>query len=158
MAVRPRGRRSTTSKAEMDFVSLIDPALGPLREESIWVQLESVRTIYPDLVFQRGQVAVFYDGCYWHECPEHFPDCRHGAVSTKDAEVDQRLADWGWLVIRVWEHEPAGEAAARVNDLIHGHQRMHPDRVVARYYHYEGNIRPRLAHAIHRGVGDRRET
>ena len=25
----------------------------------------------PDIAFTRARVAVFVDGCFWHQCPEH---------------------------------------------------------------------------------------
>ena len=36
----------------------------------------------------------------------------------RDQDTDRRLADAGWLVVRVWEHEPAAEVAARIADLV----------------------------------------
>jgi DNA mismatch endonuclease, patch repair protein len=77
----------------------------------------------PDVVFTRARVAVFLDGCFWHRCPEHGSDPKaNGAYWNpklkanvrRDRLVDRTLAASGWLVIRVWEHEPAAAAAARV--------------------------------------------
>jgi DNA mismatch endonuclease (patch repair protein) len=36
------------------------------------------------------------------------------ANTTRDRDTDERLVAAGWQVIRVWEHEPPEEAAARV--------------------------------------------
>lgn len=76
-----------------------------------------------DMVFRPSKVAVFIDGCYWHGCPEHYvpPKTNSGYWSdkvarnmTRDRDTDQRLTDAGWLVLRFWEHEPAGACADRI--------------------------------------------
>jgi DNA mismatch endonuclease (patch repair protein) len=28
--------------------------------------------IRPDIVFLKAKLAVFVDGCFWHDCPEHY--------------------------------------------------------------------------------------
>ena len=76
-----------------------------------------------DIAFPRARVAVFVDGCFWHCCPEHGTtpqsNTRYWGPKLarnveRDHEVDDRLADAGWAVIRVWEHEDHEAAAARV--------------------------------------------
>jgi DNA mismatch endonuclease (patch repair protein) len=82
-----------------------------------------------DIVFTRVHVAVFIDGCFWHSCP------RHGTVPVthaeywghkllrnqeRDRETDQVLAAAGWSVLRFWEHEPAEEAAAKIESVVRG--------------------------------------
>ncbi len=83
--------------------------------------IKSVRRT-ADLVFPRLRVAVFLDGCFWHGCPEHHTIAKtNGAfwadkVATnrrRDRDTDARLAEAGWTVVRVWEHEPIDEAAAQ---------------------------------------------
>src|SRR5262249_18136328 len=83
--------------------------------------------------FPTARVVVFVDGCFWHACPQH---ATYPKVNTelwrdklrrnqqRDAETDERLADDGWLVIRVWEHEdpsaaarPGAAAAPETHDL-----------------------------------------
>jgi DNA mismatch endonuclease (patch repair protein) len=80
-----------------------------------------------DLVFPRLKVAVFLDGCFWHGCPEHHTVSKTNAEywATKaadnrrrDLDTNERLAEAGWTVVRIWEHEPAGEGAARVADVV----------------------------------------
>jgi DNA mismatch endonuclease (patch repair protein) len=36
----------------------------------------------------------------------------------RDARTDQELANAGWTILRVWEHEPIEEAAKRVEDVV----------------------------------------
>ena len=76
-----------------------------------------------DLVFRPIKLAVYIDGCFWHACPEHatWPRTNRswwraklGRNQQRDRETDRRLADEGWTVLRLWEHEPAAEAADRV--------------------------------------------
>lgn len=76
-----------------------------------------------DVTFCGARVAVFVDGCYWHGCPEHFRPsganrdwwvAKIERTRRRDADTTARLADAGWTVIRVWEHEDPEEAAARV--------------------------------------------
>ena len=80
-----------------------------------------------DLVFTRAKVAVFVDGCFWHQCPEHFrmPStntdywaAKIAGNQSRDHETDQLLRDAGWEVARVWEHETTADAASLVEGLV----------------------------------------
>lgn len=73
-----------------------------------------------DLVFTRVKLAVFVDGCFWHGCADHYtaPKANADYWRTKretnqrrDWDTDARLADAGWVALRVWEHVDATEAA-----------------------------------------------
>jgi DNA mismatch endonuclease (patch repair protein) len=77
----------------------------------------------PDLAFSRVRLAVFVDGCFWHGCPEHHVAPKNNGpwwaakIETnraRDARVDLALRELGWEVLHIWEHEPAAEAADRV--------------------------------------------
>ena len=81
----------------------------------------------PDVVFAALRVAVFVDGCFWHRCPEHYRPARRNASwweeklagnVARDEEQTRRLLEAGWVVIRVWEHEPSHIAADRIEKLI----------------------------------------
>jgi DNA mismatch endonuclease (patch repair protein) len=80
-----------------------------------------------DVVFTPARVAVYVDGCFWHGCPIHgtwpkqnaqFWREKIEANRRRDADTDRRMADAGWLVIRVWGHEDPGEAAERVAAVV----------------------------------------
>lgn len=80
-----------------------------------------------DLVFSKRRVAVYVDGCFWHQCPIHatFPKANSDwwrakleANVARDRDTDRRLADLGWTVIRVWEHEQAAVAADRIEAAV----------------------------------------
>jgi len=73
-----------------------------------------------DLLFTKAKIAVFVDGCYWHGCPQHHTVAKTNAkfwadkVETnrrRDRETTALLEQEGWLVIRIWEHEPMKEVA-----------------------------------------------
>lgn len=76
-----------------------------------------------DIAFTRAKVAVFVDGCYWHGCPEHgtrpatnreWWDWKIQRNRDRDADTNSLLAEHGWDVVRVWEHENPAKAAERI--------------------------------------------
>lgn len=76
-----------------------------------------------DLVFTRARIAVFVDGCFWHGCPEHHSVAKTNANywarkvrenRLRDADTDRVLSEAGWVVVRIWEHEPVESAAKRI--------------------------------------------
>jgi DNA mismatch endonuclease, patch repair protein len=89
------------------------------------------RTLFgvPDFVFHKAGVAVFIDGCFWHQCPScgRPPKSNLGYWSEKlrrnkkrDKLVTATLRRSGWLVMRFWEHEVANTAptiAAKLSSL-----------------------------------------
>lgn len=79
------------------------------------------RTI--DLAFTRCRIAVFVDGCFWHGCPAHGTSPRQNSAwwiqklaanEARDLDTNRILAELGWTVVRIWEHEDPLLAAARV--------------------------------------------
>lgn len=80
-----------------------------------------------DIVFTRARVAVFVDGCFWHQCPNHSRAAKSNANwwsaklarnVARDRETDRVLEEAGWSVIRVWEHEAPATAASLIADLV----------------------------------------
>jgi DNA mismatch endonuclease, patch repair protein len=70
----------------------------------------------PDFVLPRHHVAVFVDGCFWHNCPKHGPQGFRGpnaalwqskqhANRARDLAANATLAEAGWKVLRIWECE-----------------------------------------------------
>lgn len=77
----------------------------------------------PDVALTHARIAVFVDGCFWHGCPQHGTAPKNNSEwwSTKiagnvarDRAKDEQLQQMGWLVIHVWEHDDAAEAAAEI--------------------------------------------
>ena len=80
----------------------------------------------PDVVFTRARIAVFFDGCFWHCCPDHGVLPKSNRVWWKakldgniarDRRNDEALVELGWLSVRVWEHEDLHDAALVIRDL-----------------------------------------
>lgn len=80
-----------------------------------------------DIVFRPAKVAVFVDGCFWHSCPEHATipmnnrdwwTAKLSGNTERDRRVDGLLADAGWFVIRIWEHESTELAAGQIADEV----------------------------------------
>lgn len=83
--------------------------------------------VRPDIVFPRAKVAVFIDGCFWHQCPEHgqMPKANREYWAPKlarnverDRANDAALIENGWTVLRFFEHVPAGEAALTIRHTV----------------------------------------
>jgi DNA mismatch endonuclease (patch repair protein) len=80
-----------------------------------------------DIAFTRVRVAVMVDGCFWHGCPEHgtrpvanrdWWDWKIARNTERDRDTDRLLAENGWTVVRVWEHENPSDAANRVEAAV----------------------------------------
>ena len=74
----------------------------------------------PDLILPRKRIAIFVDGCFWHGCPR----CRKhvglrgdfwvNKIRTnrlRDRRVTRELAEAGWTVFRIPEHDVRTKAA-----------------------------------------------
>lgn len=84
-----------------------------------------------DIAFTRWKVAVQVDGCFWHGCPAHGTSPHRNSEwwrwkiarnQARDADTDARLAELGWQVVHVWEHEDTAEACARVTAVLQERQ------------------------------------
>lgn len=92
--------------------STVDPALIDSNSEAV--------TGKPDLASRYAKVAVFVDGCYWHGCLDHTKDGQAAGRRTRDEQVNAKLRERGWSVLRVWEHEEwlapfVADAASAIN-------------------------------------------
>jgi DNA mismatch endonuclease (patch repair protein) len=76
-----------------------------------------------DVVLRPARIAVYVDGCFWHSCPQHATvpksnrewwEAKLGANVERDRKTDRGLAELGWAVVRVWEHEDMEAAAERI--------------------------------------------
>jgi DNA mismatch endonuclease, patch repair protein len=84
-------------------------------------------SVRPDIVFPRAKLAVFVDGCFWHQCPKHatmpkrngeFWRAKLRRNVERDDQVNRVLRDSGWSVFRCWEHEDSAEVASRVSSIL----------------------------------------
>ena len=71
----------------------------------------------PDIVFTGAKVVVFVDGDFWHGW--RFPAWRDKLTPYWQNKIDRtrsrdqrnfaQLRRWGWLVLRIWEHDVLGD-------------------------------------------------
>jgi DNA mismatch endonuclease (patch repair protein) len=67
----------------------------------------------PDLLWRSKRVAVFVDSAWWHGHPSRFTpgklslkwDAKITRNRERDREVNARLSDEGWRVLRFWDFE-----------------------------------------------------
>jgi DNA mismatch endonuclease (patch repair protein) len=80
-----------------------------------------------DIVFTRWRIAIFVDGCFWHGCPIHGTRPKSNAAFwrekiavnvARDEDTNHRLEELGWLVVRIWEHEPLERAFHMVGETL----------------------------------------
>ncbi|MFF4124210.1 very short patch repair endonuclease [Microbispora rosea] len=117
-----RANRRADTKPEVALRSALH-RLGYRYRKDLRIDLGDGVKVRPDIVFTARKVAVFVDGCFWHVCPEHGrqPTVNEWYWTPKlrrNMERDQRanaaLAEAGWQVIRLWEHEPLPSAIEAV--------------------------------------------
>ena len=83
--------------------------------------------VKPDFVFKQERVAVFVDGCFWHQCPLHssvpennreFWERKLARNVERDRVHDREMKKAGWKVVRFWEHDliPLRRRTARSTD------------------------------------------
>ena len=56
-----------------------------------------------DFLLAELKTIIQADGCYWHGCPQHFPN--NMKSKEKDEKQDKILIENGFDVYRFWEHE-----------------------------------------------------
>jgi DNA mismatch endonuclease (patch repair protein) len=78
------------------------------------VQKRLAKGCTPDIVLVRHRVAVFVDGCYWHQCPLHGRTTFNGPNASlwlakmqrnkeRDLRADEHAVAAGYRVVRLWE-------------------------------------------------------
>lgn len=76
-----------------------------------------------DFFLPEHNVVIQCDGCYWHNCPEHYPG-HHKEQRQKDITKDAKLTFRGLKVYRFWEHDikrSAGECLDIISELTNMH-------------------------------------
>ena len=81
------------------------------------------RPVRADIAFPRARVAIFIDGCFWHQCPDHglmpqrnreYWEPKLRANVDRDARVNAELRRAAWTVLRFWEHESPDRIAREI--------------------------------------------
>jgi DNA mismatch endonuclease, patch repair protein len=79
-----------------------------------WRRHQSAVFGSPDFIFRKEQLAVFVDGCFWHNCPLHgtlpasnadFWAKKLKRNQARDSLVNRTLKAQGWRVLRLWQHD-----------------------------------------------------
>jgi DNA mismatch endonuclease (patch repair protein) len=83
----------------------------------------------PDIIFRKRKVVVFIDGDFWHGY--NWEEKKKKLVSNKaywipkiernmqrDAEVNLKLLNSGWSVMRFWEHEIEQNLNSCINKIL----------------------------------------
>lgn len=80
-----------------------------------------------DIIFRSVKVAVFVDGCFWHDCPIHGTQAKANAEfwrnkieqnRVRDLDTNKQLKKVGWKVVRVWEHEDPEKASRKIYRIV----------------------------------------
>jgi DNA mismatch endonuclease, patch repair protein len=125
-----RAIRRTNTKPEIRLRAMLHGRGFRFRKD-LRIDLDGAR-VRPDIAFTRKRVAIFVDGCFWHLCPVHgrqpkVNDWYWAPKLLRTVERDQSanlaLETAGWLVVRVWEHEPVDEAADRIASILESRAR-----------------------------------
>ena len=128
------------SKAERSslMASIKSSGTKPEKRLAAAFRVQGIRTrpIYGpekiDIAIPRRKLAIFVDGCFWHQCPKHshLPKSNRGywlpkleANKRRSHAKDCRLRRRGWSVVHIWEHSLASESSAEKQAL----------RVIARF-------------------------
>jgi DNA mismatch endonuclease (patch repair protein) len=89
--------------------------------------------VRPDIAFPGHKLAVFLDGCFWHDCPVHGSRPRSNSAYwegklahnvERDRAVDRALEEAGWCVLRIWEHQDLAEAVEIVKNSLKARARF----------------------------------
>jgi DNA mismatch endonuclease (patch repair protein) len=121
-AVRPRG--NLTTEVALTRALRRGSVTGWRRHLPIRVTRRVVR---PDFVFPHAKLAVFIDGCFWHQCPLHAttPASRRSywlpklqANKARDRRQGRALRQKGWKVLRIWEHSVRRDADRCVRRIV----------------------------------------
>jgi DNA mismatch endonuclease (patch repair protein) len=68
----------------------------------------------PDFAFDNLRLAVYVDGCFWHDCPKHcrrpksnvdFWESKFRRNRLRDRRTRVALRRMGWSTLRLWEHD-----------------------------------------------------
>lgn len=57
-----------------------------------------------DFYLPEHNLIIEVDGCYWHNCPEHYPN-NHKKKRGIDLVRTEMMRLSGYKVLRIWEHD-----------------------------------------------------
>ncbi|WP_419392711.1 very short patch repair endonuclease [Cytobacillus praedii] len=80
----------------------------------------------PDISIKKYKIVIFIDSCFWHSCPIHgnMPKSNQeywtkklARNKSRDEEVSRFYFEYGWKVLRFWEHEFKQDFEAAVDSI-----------------------------------------
>lgn len=119
-----QGNRSRDTRPELTLRRALHAA--GLRYRVCARPIKDVRRTV-DVVFGPSRVAVEVRGCFWHGCPQHYrAPAANGAYwaakvqrnITRDRDTERLLADAGWRLVIMWEHDDPLRIAADVERIV----------------------------------------
>lgn len=93
-----------------------------------------------DIILVRFRIAIFVDGCYWHQCPRHKPAPKGGPnaelwaekfrrTKMRDSRGCQLAKRAGYHPLRIWECEIIEDNVSVVRRILsaisHGTDTLH---------------------------------
>lgn len=120
-----KGMPIRDTKPEIALRSSIH-ARGLRFRKNVRIAAQEIR-VRADIVFPKIRLAVFVDGCFWHNCPQHGSMPKNNSNfwrekfrhnRQRDQTVNAALAAEGWTVLRIWEHVPVPRATAEVEETL----------------------------------------
>jgi DNA mismatch endonuclease, patch repair protein len=120
-----RANRSHNTAPERALRSALH-CLGLRFRKDYRVEAAGLRTKV-DVAFPRIRVAVFVDGCFWHQCPTHgtmpatnveYWRAKLEHNVDRDRRLTKALEGEGWTVLRFWEHGSMVDAAESVARIV----------------------------------------
>jgi len=106
-SVKSKGNRTTEAPLASEMRRM---GIGGWRRH---VRIRVGSGVRPDFVFPRERLAVFVQGCYWHNCPLHgsmpksnaeFWAAKFRSNRARDRRNRRDLKSAGWSVLVIWEH------------------------------------------------------
>ena len=108
----PEQRRYNMSQVKSKNTKPEKALMKALRERKIYFTHHRTDVFgKPDIVFKRKKVAVFVDSGFWHgykplpETNREFWEKKIGRNVERDKEVNAKLGEQGWTIIRFDENE-----------------------------------------------------
>jgi len=116
-----RNKTVRTSGIERRFGDAMrDSGLNPFPQYFI-----NPGSVCVDFAFPNKKLAVFVDGDFWHGHPSKWgkqgPYDAQISAMAKDLSDNKVLADMGWSIMRIWEHElndSIEDAVERVREIV----------------------------------------
>lgn len=76
-----------------------------------------------DILVPALNLVIYVDGCYWHACPEHFPNAKK---PRSDRSRVPYLTKCGYYVETLWEHDINKDLTTAMQSIFERFPSYHP--------------------------------